>query len=523
MALLRKPSSAFLLALVVAVAACAPRPPAPAPVLDLGGISRHAATETFAAGYSSIFEKYIEPVALETVAIAGMRGLGSIDPAISVVREPGALRLTSSNRLVARFDLPADGDANRWAALTTDVFAASRAASDALRASTVEEVYQVVFDGALKDLDAYSRYAGTEEARRNRAKRVGFGGIGIRFRVKAGVVRITGVVPKTPAAGAGLRTHDRITHVGEVALEGMSKTEVLDRIRGPVKTTVTLRLRRPGRAKPWRVRLERRHIVPRTVTARHRDGIVMVRISGFNQNTARSLGTKLESMERELGGAMKGVVLDLRGNPGGLLKQSVRVADLFLAQGDIVNTRGRHPDSLQHYEADGSDFAHGQPMAVLVDGKSASAAEIVAAALQDRRRAVVIGTASFGKGTVQTVIRLPNEGEITLTWSRLVAPSGYVLHGLGVLPVICTSGVAADDGDPIDATLARRQETSVAHAAWRAAGLHDEDGRRALRAACPAERHRDVFDLEVARTLITDRAVYGRVLDLLRTTAAAEN
>ena len=133
-------------------------------------------------------------------------------------------------------------------------------------------------------------------------------------------------------------------------------------------------------------------------------------------------------------------MLDLRGNPGGLLKQSIKVADLLLTQGKIISTRGRHADSIHNYEAGGHDLAFGLPVLVLVDGKSASAAEIVAAALQDRDRAVVIGTSSFGKGSVQTVIRLPNDGEITLTWSKLVAPSGYLLHGLGVRPAICTSG-----------------------------------------------------------------------------------
>ena len=197
-----------------------------------------------------------------------------------------------------------------------------------------------------------------------------------------------------------------------------------------------------------------------------------------------------------MGASPKGLVLDLRGNPGGLLKQSIEVADLFLTQGQIVRTHGRHPDSEQRYEAGGEDIAHGLPLVVLVDGKSASAAEIIAAALQDHGRAVVIGTSSFGKGTVQTVIRLPNDGEITLTWSRLVTPSGYVLHGLGVMPDIFTSGAAGN--------------------------VRKEKQGRDLRAACPAERRRKALEIEVARRLLSDRALYGRALDLTAATSQAQ-
>ena len=518
----RKCAPAFAVLLAALVTACAPRLPPPA--MDLVGIARGAAARTFSAAYSSSNEKYIDPVSIGNVALEGMRGLGSIDPALTVTRSGPWVSLTSSNRLVAEFAVPEDDTPGAWAALTMDVFAAGRAASAELRRATIETVYEAVFDGALSNLDIYSRYAGTEEARKNRAKREGFGGIGIRFRVKADVVRVTRIVPKTPAARTGLRLHDRITHVDNVPVGGMRKDQIVDRIRGPLNTPVALTVRRPGAAGTLRFEMERKHIVPVTVFASHRDGIVVLRVTSFNRNTTRSIAAKLKEIGGELGPTMKGVVLDLRGNPGGLLKQSVRIADLFLTQGDIIDTRGRHPSSIQHYTAGGGDLAHGLPMAVLVDGSSASAAEIVAAALQDRNRAVVIGTASFGKGTVQTVIRLPNDGEITLTWSRLVAPSGYVLHGLGVLPGICTSGSAPDDdADPIAAALEHRLETAGALAAWRAAGLGDETRRRELRGACPAERRRDLFDLEVARTLLADRALYGRVLDLMETTAAAEN
>ncbi len=516
-----RPFGAALLSLVL-TAACAPV--ALPPAAEDGAASRQAAAETLVAGYTNISEKYLQPVSLETMALEGMRGLSAIDPSLAVAREGRSITLTAENREVARFPVPAENDVGAWAALTTDVFAAGRAASPELRKASVEQIYEALFDGALSNLDIYSRYAGTDEARRNRAKREGFGGIGLRFRIKDGAVRVVHVIADTPAARAGIRKHDRITHIDGAPTRSMEKKQVVDTLRGPVKSRVAVTVVRPGEPESLRFELQRAHIVPNTVVASLSDGVALLRITGFNQHTARSLAAKLKKLSAKPGARIKGVVLDLRGNPGGLLKQSVKVVDLFLAQGDIIDTRGRHPDSFQHYEAAGGDLAHGLPLAVLVDGKSASAAEIVAAALQDRGRAVVIGTASFGKGTVQTVIHLPNDGEITLTWSRLIAPSGYVLHGLGVLPSICTSGSEGKSGgELIRTTLAARLKTTNVFAAWRAKGPLDEDRRHGLRAACPAERRRGTIEVEVARRLVADRTLYGRVLDLVTDTAAAEN
>jgi len=207
---------------------------------------------------------------------------------------------------------------------------------------------------------------------------------------------------------------------------------------------------------------------------------------------------------------LKGVVLDLRGNPGGLLHQSVRVADLFLDHGRIITTQGRHPDSDQYYEAGGRDIVAGLPVVVLIDGGSASAAEIVAAALQDRGRAVIVGTTSYGKGTVQTVISLPNSGELTLTWSRLVPPSGYLLHGHGVVPSLCTSGIRGDDPEAVESVIAARWATMPADAPSTAR-------------ACPAERRIDDLELVVARRLLGDRATYVRALDPTPNVALAPN
>ena len=281
-----------------------------------------------------------------------------------------------------------------------------------------------------------------------------------------------------------------------------------------------LKLSRTESVRPFTIEVARAHIVPETVITRVEDGIAIIRISSFNQDTAKSVEEALEKLNAPGGQTILGIVLDLRGNPGGLLRQSIKVADLMLTQGDILRTVGRHPESLHHYEAGGNDLASGLPLVVIVDGKSASAAEIVAAALQDRDRAVVIGTSSYGKGSVQTVIRLPNDGEITLTWSRFVAPSGYYLHGMGVVPTVCTSGKERlDQASGIIETALSGAEPSYS-SVWRKRAFLSKEERRGLRENCPSETRRGALDVEIAKRLILDGSAHQRALR--QTTATAE-
>ncbi len=496
---------------VLLLAACAPLPSSIS-----GGdkaFYKIQATEVFAAGYSGVTEKYIDRVPVEDIALEGLRGLGAIDPALTVSSAGATVALLAGGREVVRLAAPPSDDVNGWANLTAEITVAAREVSAELKAADMETVYEAIFDGVLSNLDIFSRYAGAEEARKNRSKRDGFGGIGIRYRIVDGVPVLSDILPDTPAAGAGLRKNDRLTHVDGVPLKGLKRKDISKKLRGPTYTRVELTLIRPGTPAPMTVAMERAHIFPVTITENTKNGIVFVKIKNFNQDTARSLAAKLEQVRGVLGLTMKGLVLDLRGNPGGLLKQSVKVADLLLTQGKIISTRGRHADSIHHYEAGGRDLAFGLPVVVVVDGKSASAAEIVAAALQDRDRAVVIGTSSFGKGSVQTVLRLPNDGEITLTWSRLVAPSGYSFHGLGVRPAICTSGAKGDAKAIIRRVLNNRLKTEDTLIAWRKPGYRDEAKRARLRDSCPSQRRGDGLETKIARQLINDPALYARALN----------
>ncbi|MBI2978754.1 MAG: PDZ domain-containing protein, partial [Rhodospirillales bacterium] len=230
--------------------------------------------EVFVAGFGGVADKYIEPVAVHSIAIDGMRGLGSIDPALTVARDEGRVVLFASGHEVARLPAPNDGDVVGWANLAADVSLAARGASSDLRSANVEALYEAVFDGVLSRLDIFSRYAGAVEARKNRAKREGFGGIGIRYQIEDGVPVINDVLAGTPAATAGLRKGDRIVAVDGAVLKGLARNEVSDKLRGPIHSKVELTIDRPGEVQPMVIGMERGHIFGVTVTASHKDGIL---------------------------------------------------------------------------------------------------------------------------------------------------------------------------------------------------------------------------------------------------------
>ncbi|MDA8230521.1 MAG: S41 family peptidase [Magnetospirillum sp.] len=453
-------------------------------------------------------------VTAASAALDGMRGLATLDPRLGVARMGNRVVLSYGDRDIAEYPAAKDEDADGWAKLTLAAALDARNVSAPVRNADIEKVYQVVFDASLAKLDRFSRYASAKEAASHRAARNGFGGLGLTFELAQGQARIEAVMADTPASHAGLAAGDVIASIDGSPVGNLDHDAVFQRLRGPVGSDVVLAVRH-GNSAPMDLSLTRALIVPQTVTSSVHDGFAEFKISSFNQRTAVDLTAALKAARARLGPSMKGVVLDLRGNPGGLLDQAVTVADLFMAKGPIVTTRGRHPLANQFYEAHAGDIGEDLPVVVLVDGRSASAAEILAGALEDSGRAVVVGTNSYGKGTVQTVLRLPNDGEMTLTWSRYYPPSGYALHGLGVLPTICTANTAetpdmllnrvvhASNPAPVTAELAE----------WRSARLDDTDLRGRLRSTCPSAKHADAkADTVLAEKLLAEPGAYAHAL-----------
>src|SRR5262249_44141630 len=318
---------------------------------------------------------------------------------------------------------------------------------------------------------------------------------GITLETAADGFKVAAVTPQGPAARAGLQAGDMIVAIDGVPTSGLSQSDVIQQLRGPVGSSLAIRVARAGGI-TREFDVQRALVVLPTVAMSRVGDIAVFQILSFNQSTTEKLSDALAEARRQMGGRLAGIVLDLRSNPGGLLDQPVSLADLFIREGPAVSTVGRHPASHQYFAASGRSVAPQVPIVVLVNGGSASSSEIVAAALQDSGRAVVVGSSSYGKGSVQTVLRLPNDGELTLTWARLVTPSGYYLQTHGVVPTLCTSDLG-DDAASLQRGLQRAG--AITHgrpAAPQARSGRDDRAWSDLRQSCPARQTSPAIDLK---------------------------
>jgi carboxyl-terminal processing protease len=313
-----------------------------------------------------------------------------------------------------------------------------------IRGQYVEEVepkdlIEAAINGMLTSLDPHSSYLPPDDFDDMQVQTRGeFGGLGIEVTQEDGFVKVVSPMDDTPAAAAGIQSGDFITQVNGESLMGLLLDEAVEKMRGPVGSEIVLTIVREGVADPFEVSIIRDTIKLTAVRSRVVGDAIVLRVTTFNDQTYPNLEEGLNKSIEELGGIdnVSGIVLDLRNNPGGLLNQAIKVSDAFLEKGEIVSTRGRNPQDGERFNATGGDLAQGKPMVVLINGGSASASEIVAGALQDHRRAVVVGTKSFGKGSVQTLVPLRGEGAMRLTTARYYTPSGRSIQALGVSPDI---------------------------------------------------------------------------------------
>ncbi len=292
-------------------------------------------------------------------------------------------------------------------------------------------------NGMLTALDPHSNYLNAKNFNDMKVQTRGeFGGLGIEVSMENGLVKVVSPIDDTPAAHAGLTPGDLITHLDGSPVQGLTLPEAVEKMRGPVNSELTLTVRREGQ-EPFDVKLTRAIIKIQSVRSHlESNNIGYIRVTSFNEQTDVGLNNAMKNLKQQASNKLIGVILDLRNNPGGLLDQAVAVSDAFLEKGEIVSTRGRRADDAQRYNARPGDIASGLPMAVLINGGSASASEIVAGALQDHHRAVVIGTKSFGKGSVQTIIPLAGHGAMRLTTARYYTPSGRSIQARGIDPDI---------------------------------------------------------------------------------------
>ncbi|MBO0332406.1 S41 family peptidase [Sneathiella sp. CAU 1612] len=330
----------------------------------------------------------------------------------------------------------ASSETYRQLNLFGDVFAKIR--EDYVEEVDDEKLIEAAINGMLSSLDPHSSYLNPKNYDGMKVQTRGkFGGLGIEVTMENGLVKVVAPIDDTPAAKAGILAGDYITHLDDEPVLGLTLAEAVEKMRGLVDTDLKLTIRRAGEKEPLDITLTRAIITVQSVRGRlEGDDIFYVRISSFTEQTDDGLRKTINRLKEESGNEFKGLILDLRNNPGGLLDQAIAVSDDFLEKGEIVSTRGRKADDAQRYNAKPDDIVDGKPIVVLINGGSASASEIVAGALQDHGRAVILGTKSFGKGSVQTIVPLQGNGAMRMTTARYYTPSGTSIQAKGIVPDI---------------------------------------------------------------------------------------
>jgi carboxyl-terminal processing protease len=300
-----------------------------------------------------------------------------------------------------------------------------------------EEIIEHAIEGMLSGLDPHSSYLDKDSFDDMKVQTRGsFGGLGIEVTMENGLVKVVSPIDDTPAYKAGVEAGDLVTHLDGKPVQGLNLSEAVDKMRGKVGTTIELTVRRESETEPLKIKIKRDIIKIQSVRHRVEGDIGYIRITTFNQQTSPGVENAIKEIKEELGDKLLGFVIDLRNNPGGLLTEAIAVSDAFLDKGEIVSTRGRHEEDTRRDNALPGDMVDGLPLVVLINSGSASASEIVAGALQDHRRAVVMGTPSFGKGSVQTIIPLPDNNAMRLTTARYYTPSGRSIQAKGIVPDI---------------------------------------------------------------------------------------
>lgn len=324
-------------------------------------------------------------------------------------------------------------DTYRLLTLFGDVF--ERVRAEYVEPTTDRDLVENAINGMLTGLDPHSSYMNAKSFRDMQVQTRGeFGGLGIEVTQEGGFIKVISPIDDTPAARAGVKSGDLITAIDGRTVQGLSLNEAVDKMRGAPNTKITITVRREGTDKPLEIAITREIIKIQVVKSRLEGDVGYIRLTSFNEQSDPALRRAIQSLKQQAGDRLRAIILDMRNNPGGLLDQAVSVSDDFLEQGEVVSTRARHADESQRWNAKPGDISGGLPMVVLINGGSASASEIVAGALQDHRRAVLLGTRSFGKGSVQTVIPLPGNGAMRLTTARYYTPSGRSIQGLGITP-----------------------------------------------------------------------------------------
>lgn len=482
---------------------------------------------TIALGF--LTPRTLEPHTVQEFSMWGLAGISALDPDLNVGIDPKGIFLSSGqDRLLVR-PVPSSNDLKAWADVSSALCAAAWSHSEIIRNAGQNGLIQSFFDELFNHLDPYSRYVAPASAETDREERSGgTADIGVSLgtastsrHAQPSHIIISAVNASGPAWPAGIDIGDYLISVDGKSVAGHTPEEVQQWLAGDEGSTVKIVISSGPSRRREKLSLHRAVVPPETVFAFSSGSLMVLRLTSFSSETASEMSQYLDQAVSD--GHLRGLILDLRGNRGGILQQAVTAAALLLDHGVAVITKGRDPQANHVWAVRGGDMTKGVPIVILVDGRTASAAEILAAALSDHRRAVVLGSATLGKGLVQTIAQMPNGGELFVTWSRVIAPLDWPLQGLGVIPQICSSRglqeahqeIAALDGKggslPTAPTLERRLRYPV-----------PVSEVLELRRSCPAALGDDA-DFDLAREVLASHKIYNNALALIpEPTANAE-
>lgn len=475
-----------------------------------GAFDPRIVTSVYVDALSFMQPRILEPVPVSRMTVWGLRGLNSLDSALSTVAADGRIRLLLNTRPVYEVQAPRDESPVAWANTASALAFAALERSPNIRQAREQGVVQAFFDELFNHLDPYSRYVAPAAAEQDREKRDGRAGIGLSVVMRGSAVVVQSVIRDGPGEIVGLRAGDTILAIDRKSTRGMDARSAMEMLEGDEDTVVQV-LWRTRDGKTREAQAPRELVPPETVFSDMIGNVLLVRITGFSSTTDSHLLLVLRDAFSG-GRPLDGIIVDLRGNRGGLVRQAVSAADILLPPGIVAITAGRAPEANHVWRSYADELGEDIPVVVVVDGRTASAAEILAAALADRGRAVVVGSSTMGKGLVQTIAQMPDGGELFVTWSRILAPLGWPIHGLGLLPQVCTSRGQDVVRRQLDALASGRNTMAPDITAHRRARAPLAAARiQAIRNACPPAEGREV-DLDAARALIADPIAYETAL-----------
>ncbi|HTW71273.1 MAG TPA: S41 family peptidase [Acetobacteraceae bacterium] len=479
------------------------------PVAD-PGFDPALVANVYSVALAFMAPRILEPVPVSLLTVWGLRGLTALDPNLLATQEGSKLILTAGQRVAAAEAIPRGDAPAAWAAAAVHLTETAAVVSAAVREAGTQAIIQSFFDELFNHLDPYSRYVPPREAAIERAARIGTAGLGITLIQRGPNVLVRSVIQDGPASMAGFHPGDAVLAVDGMPVRGHGAAAVAALLAGPEGTTLHVTWRDEGRTRS--AELERAVVPPETVFSERVGDVLLIRVTGFDHSTSSHLAVALRA-GMAVPDPPAGIIIDLRGNRGGLLREAVEAANELLPAGVVAYTAGRDPEASHVWlSAPDEELARNEPVVLVIDGRTASAAEILTAALTDRGRAVAVGSTTLGKGLVQTIVPLPDGGELFVTWSRVLAPRGWPIQGLGVLPQVCTSLGEADLRRQLTALAEGQQLMQGAISAERNARAPLTPSRMlAIRSACPAAVGTDA-DLETARALIENPAAYAAAL-----------